>query len=69
MPIPSLPTWQDCHELWSKRRRRQLREHVPISDVGTNVQQPGPPQLTSNTVISSTEKDLPVGKFGQNKCV
>ena len=26
MPIPELPTWQDCHELWSKKRRRQLRE-------------------------------------------
>ncbi|XP_015586125.1 cyclin-dependent kinase 12 isoform X2 [Cephus cinctus] len=26
MPAPQLPTWQDCHELWSKRRRRQLRE-------------------------------------------
>uniref|UniRef100_A0A2M4A8T8 Cyclin-dependent kinase 12 n=1 Tax=Anopheles triannulatus TaxID=58253 RepID=A0A2M4A8T8_9DIPT len=23
---PQLPTWQDCHELWSKKRRRQLRE-------------------------------------------
>jgi len=21
-----LPTWQDCHELWSKKRRRQMRE-------------------------------------------
>nr|CAD7572080.1 unnamed protein product [Timema californicum] len=26
MPIPELPTWQDCHELWSKKRRRQLKE-------------------------------------------
>ncbi|XP_055692732.1 cyclin-dependent kinase 12 [Lutzomyia longipalpis] len=26
MPIPQLPTWQDCHELWSKKRRKQLRE-------------------------------------------
>jgi cyclin-dependent kinase 12/13 len=26
MPVPELPTWQDCHELWSKKRRRQLRE-------------------------------------------
>lgn len=26
MPTPPLPTWQDCHELWSKKRRRQLRE-------------------------------------------
>ncbi|XP_063696158.1 cyclin-dependent kinase 12 [Culicoides brevitarsis] len=26
LPTPPLPTWQDCHELWSKRRRRQIRE-------------------------------------------
>jgi len=25
-PPPVLPTWQDCHELWSKKRRRQMRE-------------------------------------------
>ncbi|XP_071417681.1 cyclin-dependent kinase 13 isoform X3 [Pithys albifrons albifrons] len=23
MPPPDLPLWQDCHELWSKKRRRQ----------------------------------------------
>ncbi|XP_066253229.1 cyclin-dependent kinase 12 isoform X1 [Euwallacea similis] len=23
---PELPTWQDCHELWSKKRKRQIRE-------------------------------------------
>ncbi|KAK5644352.1 hypothetical protein RI129_005652 [Pyrocoelia pectoralis] len=26
MNVPELPTWQDCHELWSKKRKRQLRE-------------------------------------------
>lgn len=26
MSAPKLPTWQDCHELWSKKRRRQMRE-------------------------------------------
>lgn len=26
MSAPELPTWQDCHELWSKKRRKQLRE-------------------------------------------
>lgn len=25
---PELPTWQDCHELWSKKRKRQIREHA-----------------------------------------
>ena len=23
LPFCSLPLWQDCHELWSKKRRRQ----------------------------------------------
>lgn len=26
MPPPDLPTWQDCHELWSKKQRRRNRE-------------------------------------------
>merc|ERR1712088_409005 len=26
MPVPQVPTHQDCHELWSKKRRRQMRE-------------------------------------------
>ncbi|XP_014223265.1 cyclin-dependent kinase 12 isoform X1 [Trichogramma pretiosum] len=31
MPLPKLPTNQDCHELWSKKRRRQLREQQESS--------------------------------------
>lgn len=23
---PQFPVWQDCHEMWSKNRRRQLRD-------------------------------------------
>ncbi|TMW51564.1 hypothetical protein DOY81_003351 [Sarcophaga bullata] len=26
MPAPTLPTWQDCHEMWSKKRRRQHQQ-------------------------------------------
>uniref|UniRef100_A0AAR2J4K3 Cyclin-dependent kinase 12 n=1 Tax=Pygocentrus nattereri TaxID=42514 RepID=A0AAR2J4K3_PYGNA len=37
MSPPDLPHWQDCHELWSKKRRRQrqsgVSEDVPISKV------------------------------------
>lgn len=25
MDVTALPTWQDCHELWSKKRKRDLR--------------------------------------------
>ena len=35
--VRSLPHWQDCHELWSKKRRRQrqsgLPEDVPVPKV------------------------------------
>lgn len=31
MPAPQLPTWQDCHELWSKKRRHQLRDQQESS--------------------------------------
>ncbi|KAL4659289.1 cyclin-dependent kinase 12-like [Arapaima gigas] len=37
MAPPDLPHWQDCHELWSKKRRRQrqsgLPEDVPVPKV------------------------------------
>ncbi|XP_011632902.1 cyclin-dependent kinase 12 isoform X2 [Pogonomyrmex barbatus] len=47
MPAPQLPTWQDCHELWSKKRKRLLREQqesaaaklpplLPFSNKGPN---------------------------------
>lgn len=28
MVPPELPTWQDCHEMWSKKRRKQQREEA-----------------------------------------
>ncbi|CDQ87265.1 unnamed protein product [Oncorhynchus mykiss] len=37
MSPPNLPHWQDCHELWSKKRRRQRQsgqpEDVPVPKV------------------------------------
>uniref|UniRef100_A0A1B6D7P7 Cyclin-dependent kinase 12 n=2 Tax=Clastoptera arizonana TaxID=38151 RepID=A0A1B6D7P7_9HEMI len=30
MSPPELPFWQDCHELWSKKRRRQMREQQDV---------------------------------------
>lgn len=38
-----LPTWQDCHELWSKKRRRQIREQEAIMQSLQNLP-PGKPQ-------------------------
>lgn len=41
MVPPELPTWQDCHELWSKKRRRQLREQQEVLPIGKVVQSKG----------------------------
>ncbi|KAH0627167.1 hypothetical protein JD844_002617 [Phrynosoma platyrhinos] len=35
MPPPDLPLWQDCHELWSKKRRRQ--KQMGMSDDGAKI--------------------------------
>ncbi|KAJ8272739.1 hypothetical protein GJAV_G00092880 [Gymnothorax javanicus] len=60
MPTPDLPLWQDCHELWSKKRRRQKqlpeelsapkapRKDLGLDDSRSNTPQgcpaPGPPK-------------------------
>lgn len=44
MEPPNLPTWQDCHELWSKKQRRQKREAAQAGPPG----QPGPGSMPSN---------------------
>lgn len=40
MPPPELPTWQDCHEMWSKKRRRALREQQEAVS-GSGILPPG----------------------------
>ncbi|XP_053215389.1 cyclin-dependent kinase 13 [Podarcis raffonei] len=35
MPPPDLPLWQDCHELWSKKRRRQ--KQMGLTDDATKI--------------------------------
>jgi len=37
MDVTALPTWQDCHELWSKKRKREqrVRENQPrVNETG-----------------------------------
>ncbi|XP_022920199.1 cyclin-dependent kinase 12 [Onthophagus taurus] len=41
---PELPTWQDCHELWSKKRKRQMREQEAMQTIP-----PGKPPVTTTT--------------------
>lgn len=58
MPVPELPTHQDCHELWSKKRRRQLREAenavsnqpmISVSREGSIPSLPGSEKLEDNS--------------------
>lgn len=37
LPPPALPTRQDCHELWSKNRKKLLREQQEIATAGRDV--------------------------------
>lgn len=40
---PELPTWQDCHELWSKKRKKQMRDQEAMANQQPN--QHGKPAL------------------------
>ncbi|KAG5851096.1 hypothetical protein ANANG_G00089390 [Anguilla anguilla] len=51
MPTPDLPLWQDCHELWSKKRRRQRQApeqpappKAPRKELGPDDSRSGTPQ-------------------------
>lgn len=59
MPPPELPTNQDCHELWSKKRRRQMREQLQgegnpsTAPQGAATQGAGSPHPASGPVSKS----------------
>ncbi|KAM4606430.1 cyclin-dependent kinase 13 [Polymixia lowei] len=78
MPPPDLPLWQDCHELWSKKRRRQKqmpeelaapkapRKELGLDDSRSNTPQgfPAPGGLKAQTVAASALLD-PKGPSSQ----
>uniref|UniRef100_A0A8C9ZRZ4 Cyclin dependent kinase 13 n=1 Tax=Sander lucioperca TaxID=283035 RepID=A0A8C9ZRZ4_SANLU len=67
MPPPDLPLWQDCHELWSKKRRRQKqmpeevaapkapRKELGLDDSRSNTPQgfPAPGGIKAQNVAAS----------------
>lgn len=61
MEPPPLPKYQDCHELWSKRRRRQLKEQqeAAIGNVAGAQGVPGKPvgPLISQQGFTGPHKD------------
>ncbi|PNF31464.1 hypothetical protein B7P43_G03409 [Cryptotermes secundus] len=65
MPPPELPTWQDCHELWSKKRRRQLKEQQESLQ---NLP-PGKPTLLKDKSISNKVFDEGLDIGGSSKAL
>lgn len=62
MEPPNLPTWQDCHELWSKKQRRRNREKAETSQPGappTTKAQPDATTSTTNTTTSGSSSSAP----------
>uniref|UniRef100_UPI003AB040FC cyclin-dependent kinase 13 n=1 Tax=Centroberyx gerrardi TaxID=166262 RepID=UPI003AB040FC len=71
MPPPDLPLWQDCHELWSKKRRRQKqmpeelaapkapRKELGLDDSRSNTPQgfPAPGGIKAQTAAASALLD------------
>uniref|UniRef100_A0A7M5V9H4 Protein kinase domain-containing protein n=1 Tax=Clytia hemisphaerica TaxID=252671 RepID=A0A7M5V9H4_9CNID len=49
---PKFPEWQDCHEMWSKKRKREARDSAAGRPPSTASKVPNvsdPPSLTANT--------------------
>nr|CAB3229390.1 cyclin-dependent kinase 12 [Phallusia mammillata] len=34
MSMPDFPHWQDCHEMWSKKRRKEMKENARLAAEG-----------------------------------
>ncbi|KAG1706592.1 Cyclin-dependent kinase 12 [Nymphon striatum] len=65
MSPPNLPHWQDCHELWSKKRRKQLREEASSGPSVNNSKQeiPKASSLHSSSInVGDKVPDLPEGE-------
>ncbi|CAH1963634.1 unnamed protein product [Acanthoscelides obtectus] len=59
---PELPTWQDCHELWSKKRKRQFREQAEaMQNLPPGKPLPGAPPLGAVPVGNRLDKPVAAG--------
>ncbi|XP_014664164.1 PREDICTED: cyclin-dependent kinase 13-like isoform X2 [Priapulus caudatus] len=71
MPPPDLPLWQDCHEMWSKKRRKALRaEQEAARQPGS--QRQGIPHIDSAASLpllgdDSATQDAPASADRQSK--
>ncbi|XP_033913827.1 cyclin-dependent kinase 12-like [Acipenser ruthenus] len=65
MSPPDLPHWQDCHELWSKKRRRQrqsgVAEDVPVNKLPRKDPAPPPAGKENSRALPSPAGTQPPG--------
>uniref|UniRef100_A0A8C8VLP9 Cyclin-dependent kinase 12 n=1 Tax=Pelusios castaneus TaxID=367368 RepID=A0A8C8VLP9_9SAUR len=54
MAPPDLPHWQDCHELWSKRRRRQRQSGITVEEAPSKVSRKETTSVTSTDAVKNS---------------
>uniref|UniRef100_A0A452HX83 Cyclin-dependent kinase 12 n=1 Tax=Gopherus agassizii TaxID=38772 RepID=A0A452HX83_9SAUR len=55
MAPPDLPHWQDCHELWSKKRRRQRQSGITVEEPpASKVSRKEPTSVTSTDAVKNS---------------
>ncbi|KAF6209831.1 hypothetical protein GE061_015583 [Apolygus lucorum] len=65
MMPPQLPTWQDCHELWSKKQRRQMKEQAEVQQLRVE-DTGGSPNKSRNDRVDSSSKALKMEASSMN---
>ncbi|XP_016159783.1 PREDICTED: cyclin-dependent kinase 12 [Ficedula albicollis] len=60
MAPPDLPHWQDCHELWSKKRRRQRQSGVAMEEPPlSKVSRKETTSVTSTDTVKNNSSPVP----------
>lgn len=56
----SLPHWQDCHELWSKKRRRQRQSGIAVEEPPlSKVSRKETTSVTSTDTVKNNSSPVP----------
>ncbi|KAM6295525.1 cyclin-dependent kinase 12 isoform 2-T2 [Aegotheles albertisi] len=60
MAPPDLPHWQDCHELWSKKRRRQRQSGIAVEEPPlSKVSRKETTSVTSTDTVKNNTSPVP----------
>nr|XP_009859712.1 cyclin-dependent kinase 12 isoform X3 [Ciona intestinalis] len=54
MTMPDFPHWQDCHEMWSKKRRKEMRETARLAE-GKSATNDKKPAVKKDTDLRSNK--------------